>query len=252
VVVPVAAAAAAPAAGAGGASMMSWLGPTMASTAAGFLGHSAAQQNIKATEDTNKANLLMMREQMAWQERMSNTAHQRSVEDLRKAGLNPVLAATQGGASTPSGGSATMEAPDMGGPTKAIQESIANAFSLRKSIQDVKQSEASTKHIGLSDIETITAAIKNMADAGKSHAEKKKVEADTAPVDAVAAIAKRHPKIVGWLKAIGNAGVSVGGSLLGYAVGRGAGAPMKAGGKKVMSKALEMYLKYKYKKQRGF
>ena len=58
----------------------------------------------KGANDRNDQQIGMSREQMAWQERMSNTAHTREIADLANAGLNPILSA-RAGASTPTGGS---------------------------------------------------------------------------------------------------------------------------------------------------
>lgn len=61
------------------------------------------------------------KEQMQFQERMSNTSHQREVADLKKAGLNPILSAGGSGASQPSG---TMFTPS--NPAEGVARSFAD------------------------------------------------------------------------------------------------------------------------------
>lgn len=95
---------------------------TLGAIAQGIYNHieNAAAMNFNSTE------AMKNRE---WQEYMSNTAYQRAVEDMKKAGLNPILAFQNGGASTPGGSAGTISGASIGAPSSsALGVSRASGF----------------------------------------------------------------------------------------------------------------------------
>lgn len=90
----------------------------------------------------NENNLRIAREQMAFQERMSSTAYQRSTKDLEKAGLNRILA-IGGPSSSPGGASAVMQnasAPLAEGVKGATSSAVAAATQIQQ-LKNLKVTE---------------------------------------------------------------------------------------------------------------
>jgi len=78
--------------------------------------------------------------QIAFQERMSNTAHQRQMRDLKKAGINPMLSARLGGASSPGG--ASYQAGNVGA---AAVEGYGKVSSAKQAQAQTARTEVDTK-----------------------------------------------------------------------------------------------------------
>lgn len=134
------------------------LGSTVISTLGSLMGGKQQQQ---ASQD-------MAREQMAFQERMSNSAYQRSMEDMRLAGLNPILAYQKGGATTPSG--AQGQAVDIIG--NAARTGVSTAMQSRRLEAELKNMEETNNNLSAD-------TNKKVADTQLSHAARDNTEEDT-------------------------------------------------------------------------
>lgn len=101
--------------------------------------------NITGATSTNQFNAQQAQLQRDFEERMSSTAYQRAIADIKQAGLNPAMLYASGGngASTPSGANAS-------GTKGGYMDAIGGTANLINSITNARRVDAITKSNELS------------------------------------------------------------------------------------------------------
>jgi len=111
-----------------------------------FSGFAGSILSAFGAQSANEANSEQAGMNRGFQEKMSNTAHQREVADLRAAGLNPLLS-LGAGASSPSGSTAQMQNVAEGLASHAIEAQLLKG-NLRKQTAEAELLEAQKKKVG--------------------------------------------------------------------------------------------------------
>ncbi len=153
-----------------------------------------------AVEEANKANALEAQKNRDWQEYMSNTAMTRQMQDLMKAGINPNAAASLGGASTPGGAQATMQAkPSDAQAALGLAQTAATVAGGMSDIATATKTMTENKYIPDSTKSQISntnaATAMTSAQTNKINAETQQIEAQTQMVNKQYQILSEEDKI---------------------------------------------------------
>lgn len=136
----------------------------------GILQNNANRDIARETNQMSQANA---REQMQFQERMSNTSYQRGMADMKKAGLNPMLAFSQGGASSPSGAAGSVQSAHM---ENVISPALSTAMQASQFRENLENTKSQTKVNEALEKTNQTIQAKNLADSAYSAKQAQKTD----------------------------------------------------------------------------
>lgn len=151
------------------------LGSAAIGAVANWWGQSSANDtNRDIAQQNNAFNAQEAERNRNWQAYMSNTAWQRGVADMKAAGINPMLAFSKGGASTPGGSQAS---GNVGNPQQNTMAGFNGALQTALQVYTAKQNLENARLSG-QNIAADTAL--KTANAGVAANTAQKVAADTA------------------------------------------------------------------------
>lgn len=213
-------------------------GPVLAATlpgvGQGIIAGASSILDYKGAKDANAANAKMVEDQiatqrdmanLAWSREMeaSNTAYQRATADMRKAGINPMLAYMQGGASTPSAAGAQGASTQMHNVFEGASASARDSLRIRNEARTVAQN--------LKESDSRIDANEASRDAHRAAARKSNVEADIADAELPfvrdkAEYDRDNIVLDAWLRRLGLiGGTARDAAIAGYGVKRGIRTP---------------------------